>query len=107
MAPEQFEGKVSLKSDQYALACIAYELLTGHWPIKGPPVSDFAMWGDKHQHEDPIPLRDRNYVIASHISNAIMKALANDRPQRDMDVPLFVAQMTTDVHFLVMADLPS
>jgi serine/threonine protein kinase len=30
MAPEQFQGVVSKESDQYALGCIAYEMLTGH-----------------------------------------------------------------------------
>src|SRR5262249_35760883 len=33
MAPEQFEGMVSTKSDQYALGCVAYELLTGRKPF--------------------------------------------------------------------------
>ncbi len=33
MAPEQFQGKVSKESDQYALGCIAYELFTGHPPL--------------------------------------------------------------------------
>ncbi len=33
MAPEQFEGKLSTKSDQYALGCIAYEILTGRRPF--------------------------------------------------------------------------
>ncbi len=33
MAPEQFEGIVSMKSDQYVLGCIAYELLTGRKPF--------------------------------------------------------------------------
>src|SRR5436305_1750203 len=30
MAPEQFQGHISKESDQYSLACIAYELVTGH-----------------------------------------------------------------------------
>src|SRR5690242_16799487 len=35
MAPEQFQGKVRKESDQYALGCIAYELLTGRRPFSG------------------------------------------------------------------------
>ena len=34
MAPEQFDDKVSTKSDQYALGCIAYELFTGRLPFR-------------------------------------------------------------------------
>jgi len=33
MAPEQFEGTISTKCDQYALGCMAYELLTGEKPF--------------------------------------------------------------------------
>lgn len=37
MSPEQFNGEVSRESDQYALGCIAYELLTGQKPFTAPP----------------------------------------------------------------------
>ena len=33
MAPEQFVGSPTEKSDQYALACLAYELITGYVPF--------------------------------------------------------------------------
>jgi serine/threonine protein kinase len=33
MAPEQFQGVISKEGDQYALGCIAYELVTGHRPF--------------------------------------------------------------------------
>lgn len=33
IAPEQFVGSISRQSDQYALACLAYELITGHVPF--------------------------------------------------------------------------
>src|SRR5450755_1174680 len=40
MAPEMFDGRVSVKSDQYTLGCIAYELLTGRKPfdLEGLPI---------------------------------------------------------------------
>ncbi len=44
MAPEQFEGIISTKSDEYALGCIAYELLTGRKPFTIPHPSLKAMW---------------------------------------------------------------
>lgn len=37
MAPEQWSGAATLASDQYALAVMAYEMLTGHLPFQGNP----------------------------------------------------------------------
>src|SRR2546423_1289788 len=50
MSPEQFKGEVSRESDQYALACIAYELLTGQKPFTAP---DVIALGFKHLTEKP------------------------------------------------------
>src|SRR5205085_8283103 len=52
MAPEQFHGNVSKESDQYGLACIAYELVTGRPPFIE---KDFYAIGFKHLAENPIP----------------------------------------------------
>src|SRR5207245_8577958 len=38
MAPEQWEGTPVIATDQYALAIMAYELLTGQPPFQGPPM---------------------------------------------------------------------
>ena len=48
MAPEQFEGSVSKKTDQYALGCIAYELVTGRRPFILPPDAGWLAWRIKH-----------------------------------------------------------
>ena len=62
MAPEQFRGKVCKESDQYALACIAYELLTGRKLFEAPdPVS----MGFLHATEPPTPPRQLNPQIPS------------------------------------------
>src|SRR5439155_17444161 len=52
MAPEQWEGRPVAATDQYALAVMAYELLTGRPPFVGS--NQQQMW---HQHSfvEPIP----------------------------------------------------
>lgn len=47
MAPEQFEGLASPKSDQYALGCLAYELLTG-WKVFSIPHPSLEAWWYHH-----------------------------------------------------------
>src|SRR6266487_1071408 len=69
MAPEQFEGTVSKRSDLYALGCIAYELFTGHPPFNAP--SAFAL-GLKHKSEDPHPPTHLNPHLPRHIEHAIL-----------------------------------
>src|SRR5215472_4048383 len=43
MAPEQFQGMTSKASDQYALGCIAYELLTGRVPFSAVDFSGLRL----------------------------------------------------------------
>src|SRR6266568_1323098 len=67
MAPEQFKGQNSAKSDQYALGCIAYELFTGRKPFNLPLNANWWTWADKHSKElppDPIKL---NPHLPAHI----------------------------------------
>ena len=86
MAPEQFENKVSAKSDQYALGCIAYELLTGQHPF---PVSKVAL---KHYHQSIAPKApaELNPLLPLSISDAILKAMAKNRNDRHKDVLTFI-----------------
>ena len=90
MAPEQFEGIASRRSDQYALACIAYELFTGRPPFEGRHALAI---GRKHQQEPPLPPRQINPSLPAHIDKAVLKALAKKRADRYPDVASFIAAL--------------
>ncbi len=78
MAPEQFHGIVSKKSDQFALGCIAYELVTGQRPFL------------HSRTEAPIPPSTLNPLVPSHIEKAILKALSGRHTDRHEDVITFI-----------------
>jgi serine/threonine protein kinase len=71
MALEQFRGMASKESDQYGLACIAYELLTGSTPFVA---ADFIAMAYQHVHEQPRPPRQLNPALPIHMEQAIMTA---------------------------------
>src|SRR6266496_2510009 len=88
MAPEQFEGIASRRSDQYALACIGYEMLTGRPPIMGQHA---VIIGMKHQKEAPLPPTQLNPAIPAHIERALLRALEKQREDRYPDIASFLA----------------
>src|SRR5262245_23552807 len=49
-APETYSGDISARSDQYSLAIVYQELLTGHRPFTGKNVRQLAQ---QHQQEEP------------------------------------------------------
>lgn len=77
MAPEQLRGKASPKSDQYALGCIAYELLTGQRRF------------DAIDYETPLT------SLPENIRRAILKALSEYRQDRYPDVAAFVEDIAS------------
>lgn len=90
MAPEQFEGFASRRSDQYALACIGYEMLTGEPPFTGQHA---VIIGMKHQMEMPVPPRQHNPTIPEYMEKALLKALAKERTERYPDMTSFLAAL--------------
>lgn len=90
MAPEQFAGKASPKSDQYALGCIAYELFTGQRIFAIPHPTLEQMWYH-HAKVEPVPPRQLNPQLPLHIEQAILKAVAKERTNRYTAVPVFIA----------------
>jgi serine/threonine protein kinase len=95
MAPEQFQGILSQQGDQYALGCIAYELMTGQQPFTAP---DFIAMGFKHVSEQPIPPAQLNPALPMHIEQAILKAMAKQRGERHADVGAFLAALEGSQH---------
>jgi serine/threonine protein kinase len=92
MAPEQFQGTLTAKTDQYALGCLAYILLTGRVPFAG---STRAVLLQKHQQDEPQPLTAFNPTLPAHIEAAVLKALAKDPEQRHQDIVAFLAALDT------------
>jgi serine/threonine protein kinase len=90
MAPEQFRGEVSKESDQYALACITYELLTGRKLFEAP---DFVSMGFLHVSEAPTLPRQLNPQIPEVIEHALLKALSKQRTERYPSVSAFVTAL--------------
>jgi tRNA A-37 threonylcarbamoyl transferase component Bud32 len=87
MAPEQFRGQVSRQSDQYALACLTYELTTGHRVFED---HDALVLMYRHTQEEPRPPRAYNPHLPAPIEAAILRGLAKERSERYPDVLSFV-----------------
>jgi len=89
MAPEQLQGKPRLASDQYALAVVVYEWLSGSWPFNGAYV-EIAM---QHALTPPPPLREKVPAISPEVEQVVMKALAKDPHQRFTSVQDFATAL--------------
>jgi CHASE2 domain-containing sensor protein len=77
-APEQAEG-AGPAADQYALACVAYELLAGAAPFgHGRDVA--IRWA--HLNEEPRPPSELVPGLPSPVDDAVLRALAKDPAQR-------------------------
>ena len=87
MAPEQFKGEVSRRSDQYSLGCIAYELLTGRRPFIAPDIIAMIYM---HVMESPQRPTQLNSQLPVDIERAILKAIAKQRDDRYIEVSAFI-----------------
>jgi tRNA A-37 threonylcarbamoyl transferase component Bud32 len=77
MSPEQVQGQhVDGRSDQFSLAVIAYEMLTGEKPYTGEHLTTVVY---KIVAEEPVPPRRLNPSLSPAIENVLRKAL-NKKP---------------------------
>jgi len=87
MTPEQFAGTWDARSDQYALGCLTYELLTGQVPFATQTLA--SMMGD-YNNAQPIPLSEKVANLLPSLNTAVLKTLAKEPDERFFDFSLFL-----------------
>ncbi len=85
MAPEQWAGEAVPASDQYALAIMTYELLTGRPPFRGGALQ--VMY--QHIHTQPQAPGTHNPAISKEIDGVLLRALAKKADERFASVSAF------------------
>lgn len=90
MAPEQWKGQLQdARTDQYALAVVAYELLADRLPFEAP---DTHVLRQCVLNEPPAPIEDQN----DRVNAVLAKALAKEREQRFDSCSRFIAALSDD-----------
>jgi serine/threonine-protein kinase len=80
MSPEQIQGQpVDGRSDQFSLAVIAYELLTGEKPFAGDSIPALAF---KIVQEDPAPAHRLNPTLEWPVDTVLKRALSKKPEDR-------------------------
>ncbi len=80
MSPEQVQGKpVDGKADQFSLAVVAYEMLTGEKPFTGEQLTTVLY---KIVSEDPQPVEHLNPTLGFAVSMVLTRALSKDPAKR-------------------------
>jgi len=79
MAPEQFMGKASFKSDIYSIGCMFYEMIIGRPPIFDPDPFKIL---EKAQKGQITPPRLKNNKVPKEIDAIIMKCLSSKAEDR-------------------------
>ncbi len=108
MAPEQWDGEPVYATDQYALAVVAYELLTGRAPFVGRQQQ--VMY--QHLTVQPQPPSTLNPVLSKDVDAVLLKALKKKPEERFMSISAFAnafreALQSTDASTIVRTpDLP-
>jgi serine/threonine protein kinase len=96
MAPEELLGAISKECDQYALGCIAYEMLTGHTPYHA---SSLYYPGIHRRLPTLVPPTQLNPLLPSHIERAVLKALAPEPDQRHSDIQAFLTALGVSAEY--------
>ncbi|MGH7702452.1 MAG: protein kinase domain-containing protein, partial [Gemmatimonadales bacterium] len=93
MSPEQAMGEreITAKSDEYALACVLYEMLSGEPPFTGPTAQAIVA---RVMTEEPRSLTMQRKSIPPHVEAAIGRALAKLPADRFGSLAQFAEALT-------------
>jgi serine/threonine protein kinase len=97
MAPEQIDpdGKITGRSDLYALGCLAYEMLTGKPPFVG---ENFAQIWDQHLHAKPRTLREQGVDCPEWLDALVMQMLEKKPHQRPFNARAVQGRIREHLH---------
>jgi serine/threonine-protein kinase len=91
MAPEQADGRgASRQSDQYGLAAVAYEMLTGVPPFHGRGATAVVY---AHVHEPPPPPNERRPALPAAVNAVLLRALSKAPDERYPSLAAFVGDL--------------
>lgn len=96
MAPELWEGRSVPATDQYALAIMAYELLTGRPPFQG----GLTQMMYQHINTPPQPPSALNSYLSPEINQVLLIALAKRSEDRFYSVTAFANALNNAVKIL-------
>jgi len=94
MAPEQFAGNPSAASDLYALAIVAYEMLSGQVPFPEASLTHLAS-PDMAQ---VTPIRSRRPEIPEAVDTVLSRALSFQPESRQRSVKEFASELTAALY---------
>ncbi len=93
MSPEQVQGnEVTGRSDQFSLAVITYEILTGERPFPGEQLSTVVY---KIVAEEPVSPQKLNGTLGPQIDGVLRKALSKKPPNRYRTCAEFIGSLET------------
>ena len=94
VSPEQAAGETNLdgRSDQYSLACVLYEMLTGERPFTGATAQAVLA---KRFTETVRPLREVRGTIPEYVERAVSRAMSTDVGGRFATAAMFAQALAS------------
>ena len=88
VSPEQAAGETDIdgRSDQYSLACVLYEMLSGERPFTGPTAQAIMA---KRFTETARPIRSVRSSVSENVERAINRAMSTDASERFRTTAMF------------------